>query len=142
MGLLIDTSVLIELERGRASPARLSSLGQSEDLFLSVVTASELLHGVHRANSPKRKEQREAFVEAVLHTLPLLPIDLEVARQHARLWAELRRTGRMIGAHDLLIAATAVAHGLFLLTHNLREFERIAELRVVSWNSIAVSAEE
>jgi tRNA(fMet)-specific endonuclease VapC len=56
-----------------------------------------------------------------------------VAREHARIWADLRREGRMIGAHDLQIAATGIAHGIALLTTNRREFDRVEGLVVEEW---------
>ena len=89
--------------------------------------------GVHRADGTARRARRQAFVEALLDLLPVLPFDLTAARVHAGLWAELRERGLMIGAHDLLIAATAVAGSLKVLTRNLREFERVEGLRVESW---------
>lgn len=70
------------------------------------------------------------FVERVLARVPVLPFDLAVARMHAQLAFELFAIGRPIGSHDLLIAATAVAHGYDLLTLNVREFERVPGLIV------------
>lgn len=62
-----------------------------------------------------------------------LPFDLGVARAHAALWADLARAGAQIGAHDLLIAATALTHRLAVATRNVREFERIEGLQVARW---------
>jgi len=110
--------------------------GREEVLFyLSMITISELLHGVHRANHPGRRARRSAFVEGIIDAFPLLVVDLPTARVHSELWAELTRQGRMIGAHDLWIAAAAVAHGLVLATANVREFERVPGLSVEDWSS-------
>ena len=68
---------------------------------LSAITASELLHGVHRADGAVRRGRREAFVETILTYLPVLPFTLDIARVHARLWADLQAQGEMIGSHDL-----------------------------------------
>jgi tRNA(fMet)-specific endonuclease VapC len=133
VGVLIDTSVLIEHERGRLIIDPFLS-GREEEFFLSVVSASELLHGVHRANSSPARARRAAWVEAILERFPLLSIELGVARAHAQLWAQLRSEGRTIGAHDLWIAASCLAHGLILVTANVREFERVAGLRIEHWN--------
>jgi predicted nucleic acid-binding protein len=92
------------------------------------MTASELLHGVERASSATRRARRETFVERILDLVPVLPFDLEVARVHARIWADLSRHGSMIGAHDLAIAATAVRHELAVLTRNVEEFSRVEGL--------------
>ena len=132
MGVLIDTSVLVEVERAGSAPPGLDRLG-GEPAFLAAITASELLHGVHRADGAARRARRQAFVEALLDLLPVLPFDLTAARVHAGLWADLRGRGEMIGGHDMLIAATALARGLTLLTRNLREFERVDGLQLESW---------
>ena len=133
MGVLIDASVLIEHERGRVDPERHLRGREQEEFFLSVVTASELLHGVHRAPDPNVRARRSAFVEAVLERFSLLPVDLAVARAHARLWAGLMAEGRLIGPHDLWLAATCLAHGLTMVTGNVREFARVPGLTVESW---------
>lgn len=133
MGVLIDTSVLIASERGRSGVERRFAGREDEEFFVSVITASELLHGVHRAKSPDVRARRSAFVEAVLSRFPLLAVDLPTARTHSHLWAELAATGKLIGPHDLWIAAACVAHGLTLVTGNLREFERVPGLAIESW---------
>ncbi|MBI4410796.1 MAG: type II toxin-antitoxin system VapC family toxin [Gemmatimonadetes bacterium] len=132
MGVLIDASVLIEHERGRIDLDRRVT-GREEEFFLSVITASELLHGVYRAADPGVRGRRSAFVEAVLDRFPLLPVDLATARSHAQLWAELAARGALIGAHDLWLAAACIAHGLTLVTGNPREFGRVPGLSVESW---------
>lgn len=133
MGILIDASILIESERGRLDLRDKPVGREDEEFFLSVVTASELLHGVHRARDAGIRAKRSAFVEAALERFPLLPIDLATARTHAQLWAELSSTGRPIGPHDLWLAASCVAHGLVMVTANLREFTRVPGLQVESW---------
>ena len=134
MGVLIDASVLIEHERGRAARLGDRIVGREDEaFFLSVVTASELLHGVYRATDPNVRARRSAFVEAVLGRFPLIPVDLVVARAHARLWAGLMAEGRLIGPHDLWLAATCLAHGLTMVTGNLREFARVPGLDVEPW---------
>lgn len=133
MGLLIDTSVFVAIERKGGSPVAIETIPGDEGVFLAAVTASELLHGVHRADSIQRRGRRERFVEDVLAAIPILAFDLEVAREHARIWADLARAGQQIGAHDLQIAATAIAHGHGILTSNRREFGRVESLRVVTF---------
>jgi tRNA(fMet)-specific endonuclease VapC len=128
VAFLIDTSVLIALERTQVPvpPGELDG----EPVFLSAITASELLHGVERATDEARRARRQSFVERVLDTLPVLPFDLDVARVHARVWARLLARGEVIGAHDLIIAATAVSRALVVLTRNTREFSRVEGLAV------------
>lgn len=126
MALLIDTSVLVGLERADA-PAPLGGI-EGESSFISAISASELLHGVERATDEGRRARRQAFVERVLDTIPVLPFDLDAARVHARIWASLLRRGEIVGAHDLIIAATALSRDLVVLTRNTREFSRVEGL--------------
>lgn len=133
MAVLIDTSILIGFERQRLTRPALDSLATSragEECYLSVIVVSELLHGVHRATDEGVRSRRAARVEAVVSQLPVLPIDMAIARTHARLWADLAARGDLIGAHDLWLAASAIAHGMTLLTLNVRELERVPGLAV------------
>jgi tRNA(fMet)-specific endonuclease VapC len=133
MAVLIDTSILIAYERGQLDVSARVAGRESEEAFLSVISASELLHGVHRAIDPAIRARRLAFVEAVLARFPVLEIDLETARAHAALWSTLAGKGEMIGVHDSWIAATCMAHNLAMITANTREFNRVPGLRVENW---------
>jgi predicted nucleic acid-binding protein len=135
MGILIDASVLIDHERGRIDLGEKVRGREDEPFFLSIVTASELLHGVHRAKDRGIRARRSAFVEGILGNLPLLPIEIATARMHAQLWADLASQGRPIGAHDLWIAASCLSHGLALVTSNVREFGRVPGLDVEDWSA-------
>jgi predicted nucleic acid-binding protein len=130
MAILIDTSVLVDLERGVFS-AEMESRIAEEDRAISAITVSELLHGVHRASGEQRT-RRQAFVEHLLAGMRAIEITEQIARVHADLWARLATKGALIGAHDLWIAATAVAHGMGVATGNVDEFSRIPGLRVIS----------
>ncbi len=133
MGVLIDTSILIVYERGQLDIAARVAGREEEEVFLSVISASELLHGAHRAADPAVRTRRLAFVEAVLARFPVLEIDLEVARTHAVLWSGLAQKGEMIGVHDAWIAATCIARDLTLVTANTREFNRVPGLGIENW---------
>lgn len=132
MGVILDTSVLVAAERRvlRLEPL-LESLGETP-VGIAAVTASELLHGCHRALDPAIRVRRFAFVDALLALIPVLPFGLAEARRHAELWTLLAQSGTMIGAHDLLIGATALARGDALASLNTREFKRVAGLRLVT----------
>ena len=130
MALLIDTELLIDLERGAGTPAFEKLLG-NEERAISVITVSELLHGVHRATGARRT-QRRAFVEHLLAGIEAIPITQPVARVHAEIWAELSAAGRVLGNHDLWIAATALTYGLGLVTGSARDFERVPGLRLLA----------
>jgi tRNA(fMet)-specific endonuclease VapC len=130
VGILIDTDLLVDLERGARAPEVDAALGD-EDRAISVITVSELIHGVLRA-SGATQVRRRAFVEHLLAGLEAIPITEPVARMHAQIWAELAARGAMIGAHDLWIAATALAHGLGVATRNGTDFGRVTGLRVLA----------
>lgn len=133
MGVLIDASILIEAERGRLDLEPHVARRPDDESFLSVITASELLHGVHRAVEPRQRARRSAFVEGILERFPILQVDLATARAHAQVWSDLSATGLLIGPHDLWLAAACIAHGLTMVTANVREFGRVPGLQVDQW---------
>jgi tRNA(fMet)-specific endonuclease VapC len=133
MGRLIDTSILIEAERGRLDIDSHLAKHDTDDSFLSAISVTELLHGVHRANSTEIRSKRSAYVESTFNRFPILAIDTSIARRHARLWVDLEKAGKMIGQHDLWIAATCLVHELSIVTANVREFQRVEGLDVEVW---------
>lgn len=118
--LILDTSVLVDLERGAASSS--SIVPAEADLAIAAITASELLVGVALAEG-EVAERRNRLVEAVLAGFEVLPLDLATARHHAALLVHARRSGRPRGAHDLIIAAAARASGRAILTTDTRGFD-------------------
>ena len=132
MGALIDSSVLIAAERGVIDLSdHLSDV--TGEIALSAVTVSELLHGVHRAREETTRARRAAYVESLLTGFPVVDFDLVAARLHAHLSARLAGSGQTMGAHDLIIAATALARGMDVLTRDERGFARVPELSVIRW---------
>jgi predicted nucleic acid-binding protein len=130
--VVLDSSLLVAAERDDVAFVEL--LGddlRSESVAIATITASELLHGVHRAADTKRKSRREATVERILSLVPVLAFDLVVARVHARLWAELAAKGRSVGAHDLIVGATALTYESAVVTRDERSFPKIPGLRVL-----------
>lgn len=99
--------------------------------FISVITVSELLHGVHRAVPESIMLRRKATVEELLAAIDPLPVTEPIARIHSAIWAGLEAAGEIIGAHDLWIAATALCHGLTLATRNAGDFERVPGLQIL-----------
>ncbi len=116
--LILDSNVLIDAERGR----RLDRLIRDEDdVAIAAITAAELLAGVETAEG-RRRADRLRFVRSVLDTIPVEPYDSSVAGVHAELLAHVRRSGRPRGAHDLMIAATAVAQGRTVVSGDVAAF--------------------
>jgi len=130
MGLIFDSSVLIYLERNLQNVEKIIAGKEEEPYGISVITVSELLHGVHRAASEKRRLEREAFVERVIELFPAYPFDLNAARIYARIWANLVKKGTALGSHDLMIGSTAVSLGFSVITTDIRDFEKIPGLKI------------
>jgi tRNA(fMet)-specific endonuclease VapC len=130
MATLIDSSVLIAAERGEIGLDVLSTRYVDEDVAISAVTASEILHGVDRARTAAQRHRRQAFVEGLLAHLPVIAFDLAVARVHASLSAGLARRGVAVGERDLMIGATAIARNYAVATRDERSFSKIPSLTV------------
>jgi predicted nucleic acid-binding protein len=130
MGVILDTSVLIEAERREFEIDKFTENRGDEIFGLSVITTAELLHGVHRANSTKRRLKRSAYVEKVIEFFPVYVFDISTARIYSELWSNLSSKGIQIGAHDLIIGSTALSLGFSVATFNLRHFEKIEGLKV------------
>jgi len=130
MGVIFDTSFLMEAERRDAEISRFTENREEEAFGISVITVAELLHGVHQADSTKRRLKRSAYVEKVIELFPIYTFEVSTARIYSELWADLSRKGIQIGAHDLIIGSTAVSLGFSVATYNLRHFERIEGLKI------------
>ena len=133
MAVLIETDILVELQRGGNQASLDNAIGE-HDRAISVITVSELLHGVHPATGARRA-QRSTFVEHLLAGMHPIPITEPIARVHAEIWAQLAHGRKVIGAHDLWIAATAIAHGYGVVTHNCADFKRVPGLDVITISS-------
>ena len=130
MGVILDTSVLIEAERGRFNTERFVQGREEEPFGLSVITVAEIFHGVYRADSSRRRQKRSDYVEKTIELFTVHPFEIEAAITYAGIWSDLRKKGTQIGAHDLIIGSTALALGFSVATFNRRDFERIEGLKV------------
>jgi tRNA(fMet)-specific endonuclease VapC len=131
VGLILDTSVLIASERQSFDLARFFADHGDEPFCVAAITVSELLHGVERAPPGRRRIQRAKFVESLLGELDVIEFDEPIARRHAGVWAAMEERGKVIGAHDLLIAATALHTDQGLVTLNAAEFAQVVGLVLV-----------
>jgi len=132
VGFLIDTSIWVDVERGRLTPAEVAAVTGSEPVFLSPVTIAELEFGAQRAAAPGLKQKRLVGLGR-LRRSPVLLIDDTTGEIFGRLAAELAAMGRghEFRVHDLWMASQAVQHGLSLLTRNRKDFEDIPGLDLV-----------
>ena len=92
MGLFVESGVFILCER-RAQPLYLTSRKEHGPIRIAAITVSELLLGVHRADTPGRRAKRQQWVDRIITTIPSKPFDASAARVHARVHAELLRRG-------------------------------------------------
>ena len=130
MGVIFDTSLLIEAERRESEIGQFAENREEEVFGISVITVAELLHGVHRADTTKSRLKRSAYVEKVIELFPIYNFEITTARICSELWADLTKKGVQIGAHDLIIGSTALSLGFSVATLNLRHFERIEGLKI------------
>ena len=131
MGLIIDSTELIRVERDNAVP-RLQGLRTfGEGCSIAAIQVTELAVGLFRADSDLRRAEREAFLQTVLSEFTLIPFGEREARETARLQVLLQQSGQPIGDRDLQIAATALVHGHEIVTRNVREFGKIPGIRII-----------
>jgi tRNA(fMet)-specific endonuclease VapC len=128
MGVILDTSILIAAEKGFLELEKVVSKRENEFFGITTITVSELLHGVHRADSEKRRLKREAYVEKIIETFPIYSFDLNAARIYARVWAQLVKKGDIVGAHDLMTASICISLGCSIITYDTRDYGRIKGL--------------
>ena len=112
--LILDTCILIAAERGSVNLA--GAAGGDADAALPAIVVAEYLAGVHLAATEQQRQTRRAFLERALDALPIEDYTRRVAGRHGELLAFVRRSGTTRGAHDLIIAATALATGRTILT--------------------------
>lgn len=131
MPWLLDTNAWIHYLKNPSSPvARRLRERTPADLVVCAVVRAELLHGAMKYGDPAR---RLAIVRDTLAPYACLPFDEVAAEHYARIRHTLEQSGNVIGPHDLLIAATCVAHGCVLVTANTGEFSRVAGLSIEDW---------
>lgn len=126
----LDTNSLSYFLRGRGRVGERLLAQPPANVGLPSVVLHELVYGASRSQAPLDLRAR---LEVLLRTLPVLPFGEAEARVAARIRAALEAAGKPIGPHDVLIAATALAHGATLVTRNQREFRRVKGLRVEDW---------
>ena len=129
MAFLFDTDAISESLKRQPLATYLAWLAgvPREDQFVSAVTIGELFYGAYRSASPRHLQNIQHLV---LPQLTVLSYDAQIARRFGMVRAELEGRGAVLGHADAQIAATALHHGLELVTGNLRHFRRIGGLRI------------
>ena len=136
LGVLLDSGVVIEAERQRLNVARFlkhisTRIGEREAARCSI-TVAELAHGVHRAETPERRQVRRAFLDDLKSTVPIYPITGEPGKLVGKINAESSPRGITIPFDDLLIGASALERGYAIAIRNPRHFQWIPGLNVIA----------
>jgi len=127
---MLDADVIIRGEKGTFDLQNWVASRSNDQFEIAAITVAELWHGVERATG-KHKDTRRHYLSAVLQSVPIIPYTEETAYEHARIWAELEVSGKMIGFYDLIVGATAIERGSHVATFNRRHFAQIRGLSII-----------
>ena len=130
MAIILDADVIIRGEKGAFDFQSWVASRPNDEFEIAAVTVAELWHGVERAEGT-RKIRRQQYLQAILAPLPVIPYTEQTAYEHARLWAELEASGKMIGYYDVIVAATALERGSEVATFNRRHFAQVKGLTII-----------
>ncbi len=136
MGLILDTSILIASERRRESVgeilSRVRALHGEIDIALSAVSVVELTHGIYRARNDADRERRRVFSQGIFQDIIVHPVSLEIAQLAGKVEGEQAAQGVAIAFEDLVIGATALDLGFDVATLNVKHFQLIPGLKIVT----------
>ena len=127
---LLDTNIIIYAIKNRPIVVRDKFNQHVGQMAISTVTIGELMYGVERSAQP---EKNLADVEGLIARLEVIDFDQSSAEHFGDIRASLLRTGQPIGPYDMMLAGHARSRGLILVTNNVKEFERVAGLRIENW---------
>ena len=130
MAILIDSDVIIRAERGLFPLDDWIASRPNDEFKFAAITVAELWQGVERATGAHQIKRR-LFLQRLFALFEFVPYTEKTGFEHARLWAELDASGQMIGAHDLILAATAIQTGNAVATFDLRHFAVVKGLVVI-----------
>lgn len=131
MAIILDTDVIIQGERKAFDLRRWVASQPSVQFEVAAITVAELWHGVERATGAFKPE-RQAYLSRILSLVRILPYTEATAFEHARIWAALEVSGKMIGFYDIIVAATAMERGSAVATFNKRHFTQVKGLKVIA----------
>lgn len=127
---VLDTNTLIYFFKGSGRVAERMLDEAPADIGVPAVVVFELLTGIAKSVSPKKRTRQ---LSSLLDAIKVLPFSIEEAKSSAKIRAQLEKKGTPIGPLDVLIAGTAMANQATLVSHNLAEFERVYGLRTEDW---------
>jgi len=130
MVILLDADVIIRGEKEIFDLSNWAASRPADHFHISAITIAELWHGVERA-SGTQKTSRETYLQALVEKLSIIPYTEQIAYRHARIWAELQRSGKMTGFYDLIVASTALEAGAAVATFNKKHFAQVPGLQII-----------
>jgi tRNA(fMet)-specific endonuclease VapC len=132
VGLVIDTSAAVAVERAGADWPRLIESYAHEQVALPAIVYAELLVGVALADTPKRARQRRQGLDVLAESVDMVAFGPAIAERWAAIFADLSRSGRSIPSNDMAVAATALHLGYGVLVGPTDEahFRAVSRLRV------------
>ena len=136
MEIILDANIVIGGEKGLFDLQGWLATRADDQFGVAAVTVAELWHGVERA-SGARKTRRRQYLQTILAALPIIPYTEQTAYEHARIWAELESSGKMIGFYDVIVAATALERGSGVATFNKQHFAQVKGLTVIEPNTVS-----
>jgi tRNA(fMet)-specific endonuclease VapC len=133
MKYLLDTNTCIQYINGRSAKirAKLPMIARA-DVGVSIISKAELFYGSAKSQTPKQSRQKQL---EFLQTVQTVLFAERAALIYGDIRAYLSAKGTIIGANDLLIAATALAQDLIVVSHNTREFGRVPNLKIEDWEA-------
>ncbi|MBI4494697.1 MAG: type II toxin-antitoxin system VapC family toxin [Chloroflexi bacterium] len=127
MTYLVDSDWVADALAGRPRAVELLTALSAQSIAISLITYGEIFEGIYYGRDPATAE---AVFRKFLREVDVLPLNRRIMQRFARIRGQLRRSGRVIGDPDLLIAATTLEHNLILVTRNLRDFSRVPDLKL------------
>ena len=131
---LLDTNIVSYWMRGYQPLMDRIRSYSPKDLSISAITLAEIYYGIEK--SPIKKKARRAKIEQIRSTVEVHPFDESAAAKYGIIRTQLEKKGLVISERDLQIASTAIANGLCVITHNVKDFNRVEKLKVEDWAEI------
>ncbi|MBS3029275.1 MAG: type II toxin-antitoxin system VapC family toxin [Dolichospermum sp. DET50] len=131
MGYLLDTCVVSDFVKGEQNTLKQLKSISPTDIFISSLTVMEVKYGL--AINPQKAIKIQPLIEPFLTSITILPFNSQEAEKAAEIRGILKIAGSLIGAYDVLIAATTLSHNYIIVTSNVREFQRVPNLQIENW---------
>lgn len=130
MKYMLDTNICIYVQKNKNTNVLTKFKENFSHLGISIITYAELKLGVEKS---EQKEKNANALDKFVRFLEIIPFDVKAANEYGCIRAKLEKAGRKIGDNDMLIAASAKAENVILVTNNIREFERVEGLKIENW---------